>query len=142
MKKGLMLLVMLFVAIHIMISFIFNHKYVVVSDSMNPTLLKGDAVFCTLCDSISSINCGDIVFFKKNEKDSLMLFVKRVKYVNNVNKSPEYYMLGDNYGNSYDSRDYGWIRRSDILGKVSFVFWSWDYNNNRLRTNRFFKRVQ
>jgi signal peptidase I len=35
----------------------------------------------------------------------------------------EYYVLGDNRGNSCDSRAWGPVPRGDIIGKASFVYW-------------------
>lgn len=33
-------------------------------------------------------------------------------------KQDEYFVVGDNYGNSYDSRNYGCINKQSIIGKV------------------------
>lgn len=35
----------------------------------------------------------------------------------------EYFMMGDNRNNSNDSRYWGTVERSDILGEVKFVYW-------------------
>ena len=35
----------------------------------------------------------------------------------------EYFMMGDNRGNSFDSRYWGTIHRNEIIGKVVFRFW-------------------
>jgi signal peptidase I len=35
----------------------------------------------------------------------------------------EYYVLGDNRGNSNDSRAFGPVLREDILGRVWFRYW-------------------
>lgn len=42
----------------------------------------------------------------------------------------EYFLLGDNSANSYDSRYWGTIRRSAICGKVTKIYWPW----NRMST--------
>ncbi|SRR5579884_1152979 len=35
----------------------------------------------------------------------------------------QYYVLGDNRGGSYDSRYWGAVRRDEIIGKASLVYW-------------------
>jgi hypothetical protein len=37
-------------------------------------------------------------------------------------------MLGDNRDNSNDSRGWGTVRREEIIGPVTILYWSW---NNR-----------
>ena len=41
--------------------------------------------------------------------------------------SDEYFVLGDNYNNSEDSRSasIGNIKRSNIIGKVGIKYWPW-----------------
>ena len=43
-----------------------------------------------------------------------------------------YFMLGDNSAQSYDSRYWGPVSRSSILGRVTKVYWPW----NRMSTPR------
>lgn len=47
-----------------------------------------------------------------------------------------YYMMGDNIGNSHDSRVYGYVPESAVIGKVKRVLFS---TANR---KRFFKRIK
>ncbi|HWP82264.1 MAG TPA: signal peptidase I [Bacteroidota bacterium] len=37
-----------------------------------------------------------------------------------------YFMLGDNRHNSLDSRAWGFVPESNIIGEALFVYWSWD----------------
>lgn len=39
-----------------------------------------------------------------------------------------YFMAGDNRDNSNDSRYWGTVHMDDILGRVTGLYWSWDFN--------------
>ncbi len=39
--------------------------------------------------------------------------------------SDEYFMMGDYRDNSLDSRDWGTVKRHQIIGKPMFIYWSW-----------------
>ncbi len=47
-----------------------------------------------------------------------------------------YFVMGDNRDNAYDSRFWGCIKQSDIIGKPSILYWSWDKNALKVRFNR------
>jgi signal peptidase I len=56
-----------------------------------------------------------------------------------------YWMMGDNRGNSQDSRSWGFVPFDHVLGKPVFVWMSWDTNAkgifNKIRWDRLFTTV-
>lgn len=56
-----------------------------------------------------------------------------------------YYVLGDNIQNSLDSRTFGYIPESSIVGKMSMILYSIDNNaplKNRCRLSRTFMQIK
>ena len=85
--------------------------FLVDGDSMLPTLKSGDIV---LVDPRPIIGHGDIVLAAHPFKKS----VKMLKRVRSVNGEGRFVLVGDNPDASSDSRTFGSIGRSDILGKA------------------------
>lgn len=86
-------------------------RFTVYGNSMLPALNIGQDVLCfNWAYRLSKPKVGDIVVIKIKGKD----LVKRVHKVNDR----LIYVLGDNKRESTDSRIFGPIEKSEILGKV------------------------
>lgn len=86
-------------------------RFEVRGGSMEPFLKGGDRLFAS---NFSKPKKGDVVIIRRGSKE----IVKRVGHV----KGDLFYVLGDNPGNSEDSRDFGFISRKEIIGKVLFKY--------------------
>lgn len=53
----------------------------------------------------------------------------------------EYFVLGDNRDNSADSRFFGFVDSNSVVGRAKFIFFSWDYENHRIRWERMGKKL-
>lgn len=51
-----------------------------------------------------------------------------------------YFVMGDNRDQSLDSRFFGYVHRSKVIGKALFIYWSWDDKQNLVRWERIGKR--
>jgi signal peptidase I len=86
-------------------------RFKVSGHSMMPILKPGQEILVSsLPYLLRKPRVGDIVAFKKKD----LFIVKRIKKVIDSRLQ----VTGDN---TSDSKDYGWIGRSEILGKVIYI---------------------
>lgn len=123
--------------------FLFNFKIIIVSgQSMSPSFNNGQIVLMKKSEKIERNN---VVILNKDGEE----FIKRVVatngdiveqkqgyvFINNMKtfyttnkdckainlKENQFFVIGDNYKDSYDSRDYGIINNDDIQGVILFT---------------------
>lgn len=140
----------LFLITVIALQLCFITSYRVDGVSMSPNLETNDRMF--VMKSLYKINRFDIVVFKKNNNiyvkriiglpNETVEFLDSSLYINNKVMKPKcysvlgntedfkwhtlenkYVVLGDNRVNSVDSRQFGVISKSEIIGKVSMVYY-------------------
>lgn len=84
--------------------------YKVKGRSMEPNYKPGD--YLLINQWARNPGKGEVVVLKDPGNSQLLL--KRVVQI----RGKRYYVKGDNPAQSTDSRHFGWVKRSNILGKV------------------------
>ena len=80
--------------------------------SMMPVLAPGDSIL--VCKFLL-IKKGDIIVIKNPQKDRKRKYlIKRVDALN----SNKIYVIGENTKESIDSRQFGWVERKNVIGKM------------------------
>lgn len=105
----------------------------VTSESMLPTLKVGNFILSLRIFDADSLKVGDIIVFKhKTQNGKEEIFIKRIAAVSGDTitvdetevtlQDGEFYVLGDNSDNSWDSRYWNepLIHAEDIKGKVIY----------------------
>jgi len=91
-------------------------KYKISGHSMEPILKNGDTVLVSdLSYLFKSPKIDDIVAFKGKESEVL---IKRIKGI----KNGKFFLRGDNKDDSFDSKNFGYIEKENIIGKLIYKF--------------------
>jgi nickel-type superoxide dismutase maturation protease len=75
---------------------------------MLPSLRPGQLVIVS--NFFQQLSAGNVVVIRHDRTDK----IKRIKYIN----PGKLYLLGDNTLRSIDSRNFGWLPRSCVVGRV------------------------
>ena len=99
------------------------------------------------------INSKNIPLYKRviyvYENNDLEINEEKI-YINNIEvseytfKQDYYWLMGDNRGNSQDSRSWGFVPFDHVVGKPVFKWFSWDSNAKgleKIRWNRLFTSI-
>jgi nickel-type superoxide dismutase maturation protease len=88
-------------------------KFKISGHSMTPGIKNGETVLVSgIFYLFKNPQIGDIVAFREAEK----ILIKRITEV----KDKEYFLEGDNNRDSLDSKNFGFILRENIIGKVIY----------------------
>jgi signal peptidase I len=105
--------------------------------------MTGDTIF------VNSDNYKTMENLIKAGGDNILMKMEKI-YINGkvdsifITKQPYYFMSGDHVENSHDSRNFGFVPHSSIVGQINFTIYSFDNkitNFFDFRTNRFFKKI-
>jgi signal peptidase I len=113
-----------------LLAFVFAHRVSVWGRSMEPELHSGEALlFDKLAYVRGAPRRGDIVLIQEPGRKGLRM-VKRIKGIPGdisgddlVLNEGEYWVEGDNAAESTDSRTFGPVRRSELLGRAWIRYW-------------------
>lgn len=121
-----MILLIIGVLIPILLALAFLYEFPILyvcGESMYPTFKEGTILLCKRIYNAEGIKKDDILVFNRKHitekgKTKKYAVVKRVYDVFTIEGETFLYFLGDNLGESYDSRSYGYVSEKYLKAKV------------------------
>lgn len=110
--------------------------YHIPSASMQPTLKTGDIIIVdTWAYRSANAKQDEVILFKKSIQNK-RIYVKRIEKTkfNSTSNQTSYFVVGDNKKRSSDSRHFGWVAHSNVIGKVSGILLT--LQNNEINFER------
>ena len=89
-------------------------KFRIYGHSMSPFLKDGDLIIISYIPFLfKKPKINEVIAISYNRK----IIIKRIKQI----QENKYFLEGDNKKDSFDSRNFGSIKKSDILGKIIYI---------------------
>lgn len=88
--------------------------------SMMPLINHGDWILINLNIDADDLRLNEIILLEDPTNKELL--IKRIDSIN-IKTEKEFYVLGDNKADSYDSRKFGYIKKESIIGKAVLRYW-------------------
>jgi len=88
--------------------------------SMMPLINHGYWILINLNIDADDLRLNEIILLEDPTNKELL--IKRIDSIN-IKTEKEFYVLGDNKADSYDSRKFGYIKKESIIGKAVLRYW-------------------
>ncbi|MBN1637391.1 MAG: signal peptidase I [Ignavibacteriales bacterium] len=121
-------------------------------NNYGPFVIPGKGTKIVL--NLSNIEIWRIMIEREIGMDAVSIDERGVKIFNQyvddyVFQKDYYFVMGDNFDNSYDSRYWGLVPRDNIIGKATLIYWSKDPEKDgffdfftSIRWNRIFSKIE
>jgi nickel-type superoxide dismutase maturation protease len=86
---------------------------------MAPRLPSGSLIVARPVDAATRLRIGDVVVARRPDRPELEI----VKRIQAIDAAGGIFLAGDNPAASIDSRQFGTVRRQDILARVGWRYW-------------------
>ncbi len=86
---------------------------------MEPALPAGSLVIARRLDATTRLKPGEVVVARRPDRPGLEI----IKRIHSIDQAGTIFLLGDNPSASTDSREFGAVKRDQILATVRWRYW-------------------